>query len=35
MEADADGDAAIAEIEGVRVTLRAVANDGDFLCLDQ
>src|SRR5216684_3468286 len=35
VKANADGDAAIAQIERVRVALRTVANDGDLLCLDQ
>ena len=35
MEADADGDSAVAKIERVRMALRAVANDRDFLGLDQ
>ena len=34
-KADADGDAAVAQIQGVRVALGAVADDGDFLCLNQ
>ena len=34
-EADADVDAGIFEVEGVRVALRAVADDGDFFCLDK
>jgi len=34
-EADADFDARILEVEGVGVTLGAVADDGDFLRLDQ
>ena len=34
-KADADADAAVAQIERVRVALRAVADDGDFLGLDE
>ena len=34
MEADADGNAAIAEIEGVCMPLRAVTDDGDFFGLN-
>ena len=34
-EADADVDAGVLEVEGVGVALRAVADDGDFLRLDQ
>ena len=35
MQTDADGAAAVAQIQGVRVPLRAVSDDGDFLGLDQ
>src|SRR6266705_411734 len=35
METDADGDAAIAEIQRVRMALRPIADDGYFFCLDQ
>jgi hypothetical protein len=34
-EADADVDAGVLEVEGVGVALGAVADDGDFLRLDQ
>ena len=34
-EADADVDAGVLEVEGVGVALRAVADDGDFLRLDE
>ena len=34
-EADADIDAGVLEVEGVGVALRAVADDGDFLRLDE
>ena len=34
-EAYADVDAGVLEVEGVGVALRAVADDGDFLCLDE
>ncbi len=34
-EPDADFDARVLEVEGVGVTLRAVADDGDFFRLDQ
>src|SRR6266478_8517654 len=34
VEADADGNSTIPEIQGVCMTLRAVTNDSDLLCLD-
>ena len=34
-EAYADVNAGVLEVEGVGVALRAVADDGDFLCLDE
>ena len=35
VQADADADAAVAKIQRMRVTLRAVADDRDFLGLDE
>src|SRR5690606_40640070 len=35
LQADADGDTAVTQGEGVGVTLRTVAEDGHLLCADQ
>jgi len=35
VQADTDGDATVTEIEGMSVALRAIADDGDLLRLDE